>query len=160
VQHTVIGIRPNPTRRQVAALPLRERNGRVEVCLVTTRTSHRWTVPKGWPIKGCKDHVAARIEAEQEAGLTGRPHKKALGSFLYWKRWADRFERVEVSLYPLRVTGALRAWKEQAERRVQWMSLTDAAIIVDDPGLASLLGRLTGRVAGDEGPTGPYPLRS
>jgi len=132
-------------RRQVAALPLRERGGRVEVCLVTTRTNHRWTVPKGWPIKGRKDHVAARIEAEQEAGLTGKIRRKTLGSFLYWKRLADRFERVEVSVYPLRVTGALRAWKEQAERQVQWMSLSDASIIVDDPGLATLLKKLIGR---------------
>ena len=160
MQHLPIEILPSPTRRQVAALPLRERGGRVEVCLVTTRTSHRWTVPKGWPIKGHKDHVAARIEAEQEAGLTGRPRKKPVGSFLYWKRWADRFERVEVSLYPLRVTGRLRAWKEQAERRVQWMSLSDAAIIVDDPGLASLLGRLTVRALGDQGSIGSFPSRT
>jgi 8-oxo-dGTP pyrophosphatase MutT (NUDIX family) len=132
-------------RRQVAALPLRERGGRVEVCLVTTRTNHRWTVPKGWPIKGRKDHVAARIEAEQEAGLIGKARRKTVGSFLYWKRLADRFERVEVSVYPLRVTGALRAWKEQAERQVQWMSLSDASIVVDDPGLATLLKKLMGR---------------
>lgn len=138
----VADILPNPTRRQVAALPLREKDGRIEVCLVTTRTTHRWTVPKGWPIKGRKDHIAARIEAEQEAGVTGKPRKKALGSFVYWKRLTDRFELIKVNVYPLRVTGMLPAWKEQTQRRVQWMGLGDASIIVDDPGLAKLLSGL------------------
>ncbi len=126
-------------RNQVAALPLRERDGRLEVCLVTTRTTSRWTVPKGWPMKGCPNREAARIEAEEEAGIIGRPSRKPVGSFVYWKRLSDHFELVGVDVYRLRVTGALPAWKEQAERRVQWMSLQDASIIVDEPGLAALL---------------------
>jgi 8-oxo-dGTP pyrophosphatase MutT (NUDIX family) len=129
-------------RTQVAALPLRERDGRVEVCLITTRTTSRWTVPKGWPIKGCPNRKAARIEAKEEAGLTGKTSKNPIGSFVYWKRLSDHFELVDVDVYRLRVTGTLRAWKEQAERRVQWMSLQDASILVDDPGLAVLLRKM------------------
>ena len=134
-----------PLRYQVGALPMRERDGRIEVCLVTTRTTSRWTVPKGWPMKGHKDHAAALIEAEQEAGLTGKTAKRPIGSFSYWKRLTVDFELIVVTVYPLRVTGALPVWKEQAERRVQWMSLEDASIIVDEPGLAALLRRIDGR---------------
>jgi 8-oxo-dGTP pyrophosphatase MutT (NUDIX family) len=129
-------------RHQVAALPIRQGDGRLEVCLVTTRTTSRWTVPKGWPMKGRKDHTAARIEAEEEAGIVGKPTKKPIGSFTYWKRLPDHFELIEVDVYLLWATGVRRAWKEQLERRVQWMSLDDAAIIVDEPGLASLLSKL------------------
>jgi len=64
---------------QVAALPLRKKEALLEVCLVTTRETGRWTVPKGWPMKGIKDFMAAKIEAEQEAGVTGNPDKKRSG---------------------------------------------------------------------------------
>jgi 8-oxo-dGTP pyrophosphatase MutT (NUDIX family) len=148
MQHGSIDILFAPPRRQIAALPLRERAGWLEICLVTTRSTHRWTLPKGWPIKGCKDHVAARIEAEEEAGVTGRARKKAFGSFLAWKRQDDSFERVEVNVHPMEVTGTLRIWKEQTERRVQWMRLRDAVNIVDDPGLAGLLAHFSNRAGG------------
>ena len=130
---------PNATKYQVGALPLREREGRVEVCLVTTRTTGRWTVPKGWRMKGLQDYTAAQLEAEQEAGVTGKPGKRPIGSYLYWKRLNTHFELVEVIVYPLTVKGTLAAWKEQAQRRIQWMSLSDAALIVDEPGLSALL---------------------
>ena len=130
---------PNARRYQVGALPLREREGRLEVCLVTTRTTGRWTVPKGWRMKGLQDYTAAQLEAEQEAGVTGKPGKKPIGSYLYWKRLKVHFELVEVIVYPLTVKGTLAAWKEQAQRRIQWMSLSDAALIVDEPGLSALL---------------------
>ena len=130
---------PNATRYQVGALPVREREGRVEVCLVTTRTTGRWTVPKGWRMKGLQDYAAAQLEAEQEAGVTGKPGKKPIGSYLYWKRLNTHFELVEVIVYLLTVKATLAAWKEQAQRRIQWMSLADAALIVDEPGLSALL---------------------
>jgi 8-oxo-dGTP pyrophosphatase MutT (NUDIX family) len=125
--------------RQVAALPMRERQGRLEVCLVTTRSTGRWTVPKGWPMKGHKDHVAARMEAEQEAGVTGKARKKPIGSFLYWKRREAHFDLVNVEVYPLDVTAVLSTWKEMDERKVCWVDPEDASIVVEEPGLAALL---------------------
>jgi len=128
--------------RQVAALPMREQDGRLEVCLVTTRSTGRWTLPKGWPIKGRKDFTAARIEAEQEAGVTGTPRRKPIGSFLYWKRRAEHFDLVNVAVYPLEATKALATWKEQGERQVRWVDPGDASLVVEEPGLAALLGKL------------------
>jgi 8-oxo-dGTP pyrophosphatase MutT (NUDIX family) len=125
--------------RQVAALPMREREGRLEVCLVTTRTTGRWTVPKGWRMKGQKDHVAARIEAEQEAGVTGKVRKKPIGKFLYWKRREAHFDLVNVDVYPLDVTETLPTWKERDQRKVCWVDPGDASIVVEEPGLAALL---------------------
>jgi 8-oxo-dGTP pyrophosphatase MutT (NUDIX family) len=125
--------------RQVAALPVRRRDGKTEVCLITTRTSARWTVPKGWPMKGRKDFTAARIEAEQEAGLVGKVGKEPIGTFSYWKRYEDHFDFVEVTVYPLDVSKTLPTWKEQAERQVQWLEPSDASTIVVEPGLAAIL---------------------
>lgn len=130
--------------RQVAALPTRRRGERIEVCLITTRTSARWTVPKGWPMKGKKDFMAARIEAEQEAGLVGKVGKDPVGTFTYWKRNEDHFDFVEVTVYPLHVSKSLANWKEQAERRVQWLEPLDASSIVVEPGLAAILIEMDG----------------
>jgi len=124
---------------QVAALPLRKKEALLEVCLVTTRETGRWTVPKGWPMKGIKDFMAAKIEAEQEAGVTGNPDKKPFGTFNYWKRRDAHFDLVRVEVYPLWVTKKLSKWKEQAERQVRWASLEEASIVVDEPELSALL---------------------
>ena len=134
----------NTTLHQVAALPFRERDGYIEVCLITTRATGRWTVPKGWPMKGRKDFTAARIEAEEEAGVTGKPAKKPIGSFIYWKRREAHFDLVEVVVYPLFVTASLVTWKEQAERQVRWVAPGDASLVVDEPGLAAMLLKIGG----------------
>jgi 8-oxo-dGTP pyrophosphatase MutT (NUDIX family) len=124
---------------QIAALPMRAVDGRIEVCLVTTRETGRWTVPKGWPMKGLSDREAAAVEAEQEAGVTGKVSKKPLGTFDYWKRRLDRFDLVRVTVYRLKVRKELATWKEKGERQVRWMSLEDAATAVDEPGLEAIL---------------------
>jgi 8-oxo-dGTP pyrophosphatase MutT (NUDIX family) len=90
-------------------------------------------------MKGHKDHVAARMEAEQEAGVTGKARKKPIGSFLYWKRREAHFDLVNVEVYPLDVTAVLSTWKEMDERKVCWVDPEDASIVVEEPGLAALL---------------------
>jgi len=133
---------PATELRQVAALPLRSEHGNVEVCLVTTRETRRWTIPKGWPMKDIKDHRAAAIEAEQEAGLLGKAGKEPVGEFLYWKRRNLHFDLVRVFVYQLDVTGHLPVWREMSEREVRWFAPRDAALLVEEPGLSALLQQL------------------
>ena len=125
--------------KQVAALPVRMRDGRVEVCLVTTRETRRWTVPKGWPMKGLKDHRAAAVEAEQEAGLIGETTKAAIGNYLYWKRRESHFDLVRVMVYRLDVKQHAVKWREMTEREVRWFLAPDAAALVDEAGLSALI---------------------
>ena len=128
---------------QIGALPLRRReDGTLEVLLITTRTTGRWSVPKGWPIKGLKSHEAAAREAFEEAGVTGKPRQKPLGRYLYWKRMADHFALCKVKLFPLWVETELDDWPERGQRQQGWFSLADAAELVDEPGLRGLLGEL------------------
>lgn len=129
---------------QVGALPIREHAGSTEVCLITTRETGRWTIPKGWPMKGCKDPVAARIEAEQEAGIIGKIDKDPFGTFLYWKRRCDHFDLVTVHVFLLHATEQLDVWKELGQRQIRWVAPADAAIVVEEPGLATLLQAVTG----------------
>ena len=57
--------------RQYAALPFIYLDEQVEVCLITSRTTGRWIIPKGWPQDGLAPHELAAVEAYEEAGLKG-----------------------------------------------------------------------------------------
>ena len=133
-------------KRQVAALPVRRRkNGRLEVCLVTSRETHRWVIPKGWPEKGLKDWEAAEREAFEEAGLSGRMATKIVGKYPYWKRMDDHFVLVEVRTYLLDVEKQRRAWPEKKQRERRWMQLSEAAEEVLEPGLVAIFNALEAR---------------
>ncbi len=134
---------PGEVRAQIAAMPIRRRAGApVEIMLVTSRTTRRWIVPKGWPIKGLSAHEAAEREAFEEAGVVGRIVPAPAGRYTYWKRMSDHFALCEVTLYLLEVERQLATWAEQGERRCQWFGLDDAADLVDDPELATAIRQL------------------
>ena len=130
--------------RQVAAIPFRLReDGGLEVLLVTSRTTRRFIVPKGWPMKGKSGRRAAAIEAQEEAGVLGKAPKQPAGTYSYWKRMADGFIRVDVSVFLLQVTEELADWREAANRQRAWLPPADAALLIDEPELSTLLRDLT-----------------
>ncbi|MER8380216.1 MULTISPECIES: NUDIX hydrolase [unclassified Mesorhizobium] len=126
--------------RQVAAIPFRlSEHGDVEVMLVTSRTTRRFIVPKGWPMKGKGGRKAATIEAQEEAGVLGRILKQPAGTYCYWKRLANRFVRVDVVVYLLEVTEELADWQEANRRQRAWLAPADAALLIDEPDLSTLV---------------------
>ncbi|BBF92783.1 NUDIX hydrolase [Blastochloris tepida] len=130
---------------QVAALPVRRASdGRLEVLLVTSRETRRWIIPKGWPIKGVPNHIAAAHEAREEAGLLGCVRKGRIGRYQAWKRLHDSFELVEVDVYRFDVDSQFDTWPEKGQRSFRWVDLKAAADLVDEPGLAKLLHELAG----------------
>ena len=129
--------------RQVAAIPFRlNARGDVEVMLVTSRTTRRFIVPKGWPMKGKNAREAASIEARQEAGVLGRPLRQPIGKFRYWKRIARRFVPVEVTVFLLEVENEDADWKEAGMRERAWLSPDEAVTLIDEPELVSLIQSL------------------
>ena len=133
------------TIRQVAAIPFRiGDDGEIEILLVTSRTTQRFLVPKGWPMKGKSGRKVAEIEAREEAGVSGRALRGIAGTFRYWKRMSDGFVRVQVTVYLLAVEVEVSAWKEDGKRQRAWLCPRDAAILIDEPELASLVQSLTG----------------
>lgn len=134
---------PNKPRKQVAALPVRfDAEGHLHVLLITSRGTQRFIIPKGWPMKGKKDHRAAAIEAQQEAGIIGRVHKKPVGVYTYWKRRDDHFDFCRVKVYPLEFRHQLPDWREKGQRRGAWLLPDEAADLVDDPGLVDIIRNL------------------
>lgn len=131
---------------QVAALPWRQRRGRTEVLLVTSRRTRRLILPKGWPMAGCTLARAAEIEAMEEAGAYGTAGPVPFGFYRYDKLLdAPRHGvllPVRVTVFALRVRLLMPQWKEAAERNRLWLRPGEAGSVIGDPGLAALLARL------------------
>jgi 8-oxo-dGTP pyrophosphatase MutT (NUDIX family) len=129
---------------QIAAIPFRRNEkGVPEVMLVTSRETRRWTIPKGWPMKGLKDHKAAAREAFEEAGVVGKTAKDPIGTYLYWKRRERHFDLCRVAVYVLNVKREVAEWPEQSERKRRWFDIREAASKVLEPELMNLLQSLS-----------------
>ena len=129
-----------PRSKQVAALPWRRGKAGVEILLITTRTTKRWVIPKGWPMDGKADHDAAAQEAFEEAGVQGVVSSESLGDYCYF-RVSDKgnARQIKVTVYPLRVDHELSDWPERAERERRWMGCSDAAALAGEPELVAVL---------------------
>jgi 8-oxo-dGTP pyrophosphatase MutT (NUDIX family) len=133
----------NKPIRQVAAIPYRiSDKGKVEVLLVTSNTTRRFIVPKGWPMKRKSGKAAAAQEALEEAGVAGTP-SKPFGAYSYWKRLSGSFVKVNVKVYLLAVEKTLDYWEESKNRSRAWLSPADAAALIDEPELATLVRSLS-----------------
>ena len=127
---------------QVGALPYRMAGTDHSILLVTSRQTGRWVVPKGNMIVGETPHEAAAIEAEEEAGVRGRISPLPIGRFDYVKILPDGSSiPVEVILFPLAVEEEMASWKEMDQRRRQWFSAVEAAVVVEEVGLGELIHR-------------------
>ena len=130
------------TSRQVAALPVRYgAHGAIEVLIISTRGSGRWTVPKGWPMRGRSDAEAAAQEAYEEAGVRGTVTTEPIGTFAYVKR-RNEAETLLVTVYRLDVTSHVRRWRERGQRKQRWLPVAAAADCVAWSGLAGIIRSL------------------
>ena len=125
-------------RMQVGALCLRPNNGKTEVLLVTTRTTRRWTIPRGWPMNGKTPAQSAAEEAWEEGGARGNIGNDSVGVYTYHKEIAGRVELRAVSVYPLEVTEVADKYPESNQRKHRWFPLKKAAKRVREPELARI----------------------
>jgi 8-oxo-dGTP pyrophosphatase MutT (NUDIX family) len=129
-------------RHQIAALPLRRRRGGLtETCLITSRETRRWIIPKGWPIEGLDAAGTAAREAHEEAGLIGKVSKKPLASYRYWKRFETGWELIEVLVHEMKVKKHLPDWQEKGQRKRRWLPLETAAALITETELQEVLLR-------------------
>jgi 8-oxo-dGTP pyrophosphatase MutT (NUDIX family) len=126
-------------RTQFAALCYRIKDDKLQFCIVTSRRSKRWIVPKGWPMHGETPMDAAATEAFEEAGVRGKIYPRPIGVFSYYKvRSQDELPCMAV-VYPLKVKKILKRWPEDRERERKWVSRKKAAQMVDDPELSVII---------------------
>ena len=127
---------------QVGALPYRLAGAATSILLVTSRQTGRWVVPKGNLMIGKTPHEAAAIEAEEEAGVRGRISPLPIGEYQYAKILPDGSSvPALVTLFPLEVDKELARWKEIDQRRRQWFTAAEAAVLVEEVELGELIHR-------------------
>lgn len=126
---------------QFAAMPFRVRSGAVEILLITSRETHRWIIPKGWPIRGLRPREVAATEAFEEAGVVGTIlGKRAIGSYHYIKRLpGNQGILCHVKVFLLSVDHQVDVWPEKEQRECRWLTPQRAARLVEEGGLAELL---------------------
>lgn len=132
-----------PSHYQVAALCWREAGTGSEILLISSRTTRRWVLPKGWPMADRDGAGTAQQEAWEEAGIRvddSRPVK--IGRYTY-RKWlaGDVPVHTVVDVYGIRVTGLEDVFPEAGQRERTWFSPEDAARLVQEPELALLLRR-------------------
>jgi 8-oxo-dGTP pyrophosphatase MutT (NUDIX family) len=128
---------------QVAALPFDlDSRGAPRFLLITSRNSGRWIIPKGWPVKGLTLAESAAREAYEEAGVRGIVGETEIGRLdSATKRGRQgTVAPWPILIFPLPVGTILTRWPEQAQRRRQWMTRTEAIEAVSDANLAHILG--------------------
>ena len=127
-------------RTQFGALCYRVRKKKVEILLITSRTSKRWIVPKGWPMDGKTPAECAVIEAWEEAGVKGVSDGRCIGIFSYSKATNDLGELSCVAMvFAIDVQSLTDNYPEAKERDRIWVSRKKAAKLVDEPELSRIV---------------------
>lgn len=125
--------------KQVAALCWRPKPV-LEILLITSLTSKRWILPKGWLMEGLSAAESAAREAFEEAGVAGKIGSKPFGSYHYLKARKDGGGvPCRVDVFALQVTAEMDDWPEKGARQIAWLPLEQAAVRVSEPGLRELL---------------------
>jgi 8-oxo-dGTP pyrophosphatase MutT (NUDIX family) len=133
-------------RTQFAALCYRIILDEVQICLVTSRGTGRWILPKGWPVHKQTPAEAAAAEAYEEAGLTGLAHDRCLGVYSHIKA-LDRTRMPVITLvYPVHVTTVQTDWPERHQRRRKWFAKAKAARKLGEPELREIVATFDPRI--------------
>ncbi len=124
---------------QYAALCYRIRGGKLQILMVRSRGGKRWTLPKGWPMRGRTPAQTAAREAWEEAGARGRIRRNCVGGYTYYKRGNPQLHLALV--FPMEVTRTEKRYPERADRKRRWVGRRKAAKMVGEIELAQLLLR-------------------
>ena len=127
-------------RTQFAALCFRIVKDQPQILMITSRRSHRWIIPKGWPMGAKTPGECALTEAWEEAGVQGKVYDRCLGVFSYHKVFGPKDGAPCLAMvYPVKVKALAGKFPEQGQRRRKWMTPNKAAQKVSEPELAHIL---------------------
>ncbi len=113
-------------RDQAGVIPFRRRNGKLEVCVITSMRKGNWGFPKG-NVDPCSSSKGAALrEAEEEAGLHGTIVGDQLGAYRYKKRGGD----FRVTAYLMKVDRTELHWCEATLRERRWVPADEALKIL------------------------------
>ncbi|TWT65167.1 NUDIX domain protein [Posidoniimonas polymericola] len=120
--------KPDSFFKQAGALPYRWDGERVEIVLITSRSSGNWIFPKGVIDPGETPESTAVKETVEEAGVIGELTGDALGAYEQ-KKWGGV---AKVKVFPLLVTELLDDWDECEIRERQLLPIKEAKELIHD----------------------------
>lgn len=86
---------------------------------------------------------SARQEAWEEAGIKGEIRPAPVGTYLHSQVRADNFvQPLEIHVFQIDHPVLADDYPEAGQRERRWWPLAEAAAIVEQPGLATLLRKL------------------
>ncbi len=124
--------------QQVAALCWRHAPD-LEVLLITSLRTHRWILPKGWPVPGLTLAQSAAQEAREEAGVMGEIAAEPFASYSYLKERKTGALPCTVDIFALKVTHQEQDWPEKGRRKLVWLPAVRAARRVSEIALAQII---------------------
>jgi 8-oxo-dGTP pyrophosphatase MutT (NUDIX family) len=139
-----------PPRQQYAALcyRIKKKQGDVEILVLTSRDTGRWVIPKGWPMEGKQAHTVAAQEAYEEAGVKGKVEKEILGFYEYQKKLSNGMNVLcKVQVHALEVEELIKNFPEKNSRKLEWVSVEEAASRVNEPELKTLIRSFGKRIS-------------
>ena len=131
---------PHPARetaQQAAAILFRHVDGELNICLITTMTARRWSIPKGFIETGHTAAGTARKEAREEAGVHGRVVGGPVGYYGITKAGI----RYTVAVNLLQVEQIDAEWEEQDVRDRQWVTADVATTLLEGRPVAAVFRR-------------------
>ena len=127
--------------KQVAALVYRKGKDGLRILLITSRSTKRWILTKGWPDKNEPFSRAASREACAEAGVSGKAAKRYIANYRYEKLYEDtgKILPYQVYVHPLGCKRLGDNWPEAGQRTREWFSPAEAIERLDEPELKEIL---------------------
>ena len=126
--------------RQYGVLAYDATHAEPRFLLITSRSSKRWIIPRGNPIRGLAPALSAAQEAFEEAGLSGLVAPQEIGTYRYRKqRRNGSAVTANVHVFPLQVSAQSDAWPERDQRETRWFARTEAAAAVEEPALKKMI---------------------
>ena len=107
---------------QACVIPYRKNGEQIEFCLITSKKTQKWSLPKG-TIRS-EDTVSETIQRQalKEAGLHGEIMDDPLGSYEYLK-WEERLAVVALLMH---VHQCDDEWTDMDVRKRSWVSKDEA----------------------------------
>ncbi len=125
----------NKVLKQSGVIPYRERDGKIEILLITTRDRQNWVIPKGGIVNGMTPPASAAKEAWEEAGVIGEVDGNELGTYKYRKR--GKVYRVKMYLLP--VEKISDCYPEADKRYRRWLDANQAIKLIKKDSLKRIL---------------------
>lgn len=127
---------------QASVIPYRSSESGLEFCLITSKKTGKWSLPKG-TIRS-EDSVSETIarQAYKEAGVRGELIEEPIGTYSYHK-WETI---LEVVVLMMDVSECDEEWPDATARKRRWVSADEALGLLSKDDLKKILRKAIERL--------------